>query len=34
MLVLQRIFAGTAAAISHNEKTGQPIRRSLIAYDD
>ncbi|MCY0929003.1 IS982 family transposase [Streptomyces sp. H27-H1] len=30
--VAQRIFA-TAAAIWHNHKTGQPITRSLIAYD-
>jgi hypothetical protein len=30
--VLQRILALTAA-IWHNDKTGQPVKRSLIAYD-
>jgi hypothetical protein len=30
--VLQRLLALTAA-IWHNHKTGQPILRSLIAYD-
>jgi hypothetical protein len=30
--VLARILAITAA-IWHNDKTGQPIKRSLIAYD-
>jgi len=30
--VLQRILALTAA-IWHNDRTGQPIRRSLLAYD-
>lgn len=30
--VLQRLLAMTAA-IWHNDRTGQPIRRSLIAYD-
>jgi hypothetical protein len=30
--VLQRILALTAA-IWHNDQTGQPIHRSLIAYD-
>jgi hypothetical protein len=30
--VLQRILALTAA-IWHNHHTGQPIKRSLLAYD-
>ncbi|MEU0885886.1 IS982 family transposase, partial [Lentzea sp. NPDC005914] len=30
--VLQRILALTAA-IWHNDKTGKPVKRSLIAYD-
>jgi hypothetical protein len=30
--VLSRILALTAA-IWHNDKTGQPVKRSLIAYD-
>jgi hypothetical protein len=30
--ILQRILALTAA-IWHNDHTGQPIRRSLTAYD-
>ncbi|GGU87830.1 hypothetical protein GCM10010178_91860 [Lentzea flava] len=30
--VLQRILALTAA-IWHNDKTGQPVKRSLTAYD-
>jgi hypothetical protein len=30
--ILQRLLALTAA-IWHNEHTGQPTRRSLIAYD-
>jgi hypothetical protein len=30
--VLQRLLALTAA-IWHNDHTGQPIKRSLIAYD-
>jgi hypothetical protein len=30
--VLQRILALTAA-IWHNDQTGQPVMRSLIAYD-
>lgn len=30
--VLQRVLALTAA-IWHNDRTGQPIKRSLIAYD-
>ena len=30
--VAQRVLA-TAAAIRHNNKTGQPITQSLIAYD-
>jgi hypothetical protein len=30
--VLQRILALTAA-VGHNDKTGQPILRSLVAYD-
>jgi hypothetical protein len=31
--VLQRILALTAA-IWHNDRTGQPIMRSLLAYDN
>jgi hypothetical protein len=30
--ILQRILAMTAA-IWHNDNTGQPVMRSLIAYD-
>jgi hypothetical protein len=30
--VLQRVLALTAA-IWHNDKTGQPVKRSLVAYD-
>jgi hypothetical protein len=30
--ILQRILALTAA-IWHNDRTGQPVRRSLLAYD-
>ena len=30
--ILQRILALTAA-IWHNDRTGQPVMRSLIAYD-
>jgi hypothetical protein len=30
--VLQRLLALTAA-IWHNDHTGQPVRRSLLAYD-
>jgi hypothetical protein len=30
--VMQRILALTAA-IWHNDRTGQPVKRSLIAYD-
>ncbi|MGI8647858.1 MAG: IS982 family transposase, partial [Mycobacteriales bacterium] len=30
--VLQRILALTTA-IWHNDRTGQPIKRSLLAYD-
>lgn len=30
--ILTRILALTAA-IWHNDKTGQPVKRSLIAYD-
>jgi hypothetical protein len=30
--ILQRILALTAA-IWHNDRTGQPVKRSLIAYD-
>jgi hypothetical protein len=30
--VLARVLALTAA-IWHNDKTGQPVKRSLIAYD-
>jgi len=30
--VLSRILALTAG-IWHNDKTGQPVKRSLIAYD-
>ncbi|NBM21186.1 IS982 family transposase, partial [Streptomyces sp. GC420] len=30
--VAQRVLA-LAAAIWHNHKTGQPVMRSLIAYD-
>jgi hypothetical protein len=30
--VLQRILALTAV-IWHNDKTGQPVKRSLLAYD-
>ena len=30
--ILQRILALTAA-IWHNDHTGQPIKRSLVAYD-
>jgi hypothetical protein len=30
--VLQRVLSLTAA-IWHNERTGQPVRRSLVAYD-
>ena len=30
--VLQRILALTAA-IWHNDRTGQPVKRSLVAYD-
>lgn len=30
--VLQRILALTAA-IWHNDRTGEPVRRSLVAYD-
>ncbi len=30
--VLQRILALTAA-IWHNGRTGQPVKRSLLAYD-
>ena len=29
---MQRILALTAA-IWHNDRTGQPVKRSLIAYD-
>jgi len=30
--VLQRMLAMTTA-IWHNDRTGQPVRRSLLAYD-
>jgi hypothetical protein len=30
--ILQRILALTAA-IWHNDRTGQPVKRSLLAYD-
>ncbi|TDC20295.1 IS982 family transposase, partial [Streptomyces sp. 8K308] len=30
--ILTRVLALTAA-IWHNDKTGQPVKRSLIAYD-
>jgi hypothetical protein len=30
--ILQRVLALTAA-IWHNDRTGQPVMRSLIAYD-
>jgi len=31
--VLQRVLALTAA-IWHNDRTGQPVKRSLVAYDN